>query len=123
MNETRLEVPDNDETHPIPHLGKIDVAVNVRNGGYYSIVVSRPLVNDEVTRERLIRKLDNYLNDFYSPGFSETNGVPMEGKLRIFVRLHAEAAPGILAFLEACRPWLADKKVQLEIQRLPPAGN
>ena len=74
MNETRLEVPDNDETHPIPHLGKIDVAVNVRNGGYYSIVVSRPLVNDEVTRERLLRKLDNYLNDFYSPGFSETNG-------------------------------------------------
>jgi hypothetical protein len=29
-----MGIRDDDETHPIPHLGKIDVAVDLMNGGY-----------------------------------------------------------------------------------------
>jgi hypothetical protein len=33
-NRICMGIRDDDETHPIPHLGKIDVAVDLMNGGY-----------------------------------------------------------------------------------------
>jgi hypothetical protein len=114
-----MDIPDDDETHPIPHLGKIDVAVELKNGGYYAIVLTKPLVNDLVTRQRLLRKLDNYLSDFHSQGFKDQNGAPLEGKLRIFVSLHPDTEAGIIDFLNSCRPWLAENKVDLHIRKPP----
>lgn len=112
------DVPEDDEQHPIPHLGKIDVATWQRNGGYYGIVIEKPLKDDVVSRSRLLRKLDNYLNDFHSPGFREDHGEPQVGKLRIYVAIHPDTEEGILRFLESCRPWLADNKVELFIRNL-----
>jgi hypothetical protein len=115
-------IEDDDATHEIPHLGKIDVAIDLENGAYYSIVVPRPLANDAVTRERLLRKLDRYLKDFYSPEFEKTHGTPMPGKLRIYVRMHPDSDAGIVEFLESCRPWLADNKVELFLQFVAPSA-
>jgi hypothetical protein len=81
MEKPIRPVPDDDETHPIPHLGKIDVAIWHKNGGYYGVVIEQPLVDDSTTRARLLKKLDNYLNDFYSEEFSRLHGAPLPGKL------------------------------------------
>jgi len=116
-----LEVPDDDEAHPIPHLGKIDVAIWHRNGGYYGVVIERPLIDDAVSRTRLLKKLRNYLGDFYSEEFQKLHGAPLPGKLRIYVALHPATETGMLAFLDSCRPWLADNKVEL-IVKLSIAG-
>jgi hypothetical protein len=122
MEKELLDLLDDDETHPIPHLGKIDVAIYIKNGGYYGVVVERPLVDDAMTRERILRKFDAYLNDFYSEEFEGLHGSPLPGKLRIYFNLHPATANGILDFLQDCRPWLADSKVELVIRFLGPEG-
>jgi hypothetical protein len=123
VQESVTNVQDDDESHPLPHLTKIDFAVYLENGGYYGIVVEQPLANDWVTQERLRRKLDNYLNDFYSDGFKQDHGEPLPGKLRIYVKLHPASDRGIVDYLEARRPWLADNKVELYVGNLPSTIN
>jgi hypothetical protein len=116
MKREPPDVPEDDEAHPIPHLSKIDVAIWHKNGGYYGIVVERPLHDDTISRTRLLKKLQNYLGDFYSEEFRRLHGAPLPGKLRIYVALHPESDRGIFAFLDDCRPWLADNKVDLVVR-------
>jgi hypothetical protein len=116
-------MPDVDELHPIPHLEKIDVAVYCKNGGSYGVVVEQPLRDDLVTRTRLLKKLENYVGDFHSDEFRNRHGEPMPGKLRIYVAIHPDTDPGILSFLEDCRPWMADNKVELIVRYLDPADD
>jgi hypothetical protein len=106
---------DDDESHPIPHLGKIDVAVDLKNGAYYGIVISKPLNDDSVTRARLLRKLDNYFNDFQLKAFKKRIGTAFPGKLRIYVKLPPGSDAGIFDFLKTCRLRLADNLVELRI--------
>jgi hypothetical protein len=114
------DVPDDDESHPISHLTKIDVATWLKNGGYYGIVVDRPMTDDTVSRARILKKLTNYMEDFYSEEFRKRHGSPLPGKLKIYVALHPHTDTGILSFLEDCRPWLADNKVELVLRYLDP---
>ena len=114
------DVPDDDESHPIPHLTRIDVATWLKNGGYYGVVVERPMTDDTVSRARILGKLTNYMEDFYSEAFRKRHGEPLPGKLIIYVALHPHTDKGILSFLEDCRPWMADNKVELIVRYLDP---
>lgn len=76
MAELLPDLPNDDETHPIAHLDKIDVAIRGKNADFYGIAIDEPLVDDKLTRARLLKKLDNYLNDLYSESAIERRGAP-----------------------------------------------
>jgi hypothetical protein len=116
-------VYDDDENHPLSYLDKIDVAIELKNGGYYAVVAAQPLKNEPRTRARLIRKLENYRNDFFSERFREKNGPPLRGKLLISMKMHSGSDQGIYDLLEDCRAWLAESGIELEISKIKSTVN
>jgi len=122
MRHELTNVPDDDESHPIPHLSKIDVTIHIKNGDYYGIETRSPLTNDVVTRTRLLKKLDSYLGDIHSESAVRRRGSALPGKLRIYVGLYQSSDKGIVDFVESCRPWLEDNGVQLHIKYLDSEG-
>jgi hypothetical protein len=65
------DLPDIDQSHPIPSLTSLDVH-GVRKGGGsdLAIVVATPLRGDEYSKRRLERKIENYANAIASPGYA-----------------------------------------------------
>jgi len=114
---------DDDENHPLSFLSKIDVAIELKNGGYYAVIASQPLKNEARTRARLLRKLEYYRNDFFSDRFCEKNGPPLPGKLLICMKLHSGTDQGIYDLIESCREWLAESGIELEISMIKSSVN
>jgi hypothetical protein len=105
-----------DFTHPIRQLGVIDVVTELEGGGaYYGLVIATPLARDQRSQKRLLRKIEAYLEDFYSERSIHRNGPPTPAKCKITVGIHPESDPVIFELLERCRPWVDENGVDFRI--------
>jgi hypothetical protein len=120
MAESFSEEQD-DESHAIAHLGTIDVRQNFSGGIIaYGIAAETPLRNDERTRKRLLKKMENYLLDYFSErdrrGMDDSN-MP---RAHIFVKIPLDSDAEIFDFLASCRPWLDDNHADLHVSGKDP---
>ncbi len=106
-----------DVSHPIPRVGSIDVETKLNGGGaYYGLVIASPLAGDQHSQNRLLQKLQNYIDDFYSPRFFSTFGKPNPEKCRIYVSIHPDSDVLIFELLEKCRSWVEDNRIMYVIE-------
>jgi hypothetical protein len=110
-----------DESHAIAHLGTIDV-LQKGSGGVlaYGIVAATPLRNDERTRKRLLKKMENYLLDYFSVRERRGMEVSKMPRAHIFVKIPLDSDAGIFDFLGSCRPWLDDNHADLHVSGKDP---
>jgi hypothetical protein len=107
---------DKDDNHPIPTLSNIDFVVALEGrGAYYGLVVASPLGADKQSQDRLIKKIEIYLNDFLSAETKREIGAPSLDKTRIYVVIHPKSHPAIFELLRRCRNWTESNKIGLDI--------
>lgn len=108
-----------DPSHPIPVIGVCDILAELKSGGAdLVVVVASPLQNDERSRRRVIQKIRNYLGYIVSDDFAAVHGQPTPDNTTIIFHVHPGSDQGALAFIEECRPWIADNKASLVVKKL-----
>jgi len=105
-----------DENHPISRVGVIDVETKLASGGaYYSLVIASPIGGDERSQQRLLKKLENYVSDFYSPAALESRGYPTPERDRIRVVVHGDSDPVIFELLDRCKTWVQNNNIKFVV--------
>ena len=80
------------------------------------IVIASPMMDDQRSRERLIKKIENYLGFVRSEAFAHRYGPPTPKTVGIIVRYHPATEPGVLALVEKCRGWVEDNGATLYLR-------
>ena len=115
MSEHDLLFAD-DDSHPIPRVGVIDVVRTFKGGGaYYGLVIATPLESDERSIARLVKKLEGYVSDFFSAESAAAQGTPKPGKMRIYVNVHPDSDPRVFEILREYEPWIRRNGIKLII--------
>ena len=113
---TAGDLYSDDDEHPIPRVGVIDVETKLESGGvYYSVVIASPIKGDERSQKRLLKKIENYIGDLYSPAALEIRGSPTPETARIRVAIHADSDPVIFQLLDRCRAWVQDNHIKFVV--------
>ena len=105
-----------DNEHPIPNLDVIDINTVKKTGGSdLFIVVATPLSDDRRSLERLLRKIENYLEFLQSDGFRTENGVPNPENTSIVVKMHPDSSASAFGLLERNKQWVKNNNATLVI--------
>lgn len=72
---------------------------------------------------RLQKKMDVYVEDFFSNESLERQGTPKPGKMWIYVHLHKDSHPDAFAFVRRCEPWLVDNGIKLVLGAIDDNGD
>ncbi len=108
-----------DVSHPIPQVDICDIhAVREGGGADLVIVIATPIKNDYRSRQRLMKKVENYLGYITSKAFAKEHGSPSRENTSIKVQIHPDSENEILVLLEQCRGWIEDNHARLEIKIL-----
>ena|SRR5690242_17717342 len=108
---------EDDEGHPIARVRAIDVETKLKGGGaYYGLVIASPLAGDQRSQNRLLQKLQAYVDDFHSPEFLERSGRPSPQNCHIYVEIHPDSDPVIFELLEKCRQWVERNGITFVIE-------
>jgi hypothetical protein len=103
-----------DDSLPIPRVDVIDAVLTLEGGGaYYGLVIATPLKSDERSIARLVKKLERYVSDFFSPESAAAQGTPKPGKMRIYVNVHPDSDPRVFAILREYEPWIRNNGIKL----------
>ena len=114
-------IEQDDESHPVAHLATIDVRQNCSGGIIaYGIAATTPLRDDERTRKRILKKMENYLRDYLSEAEGRGTDVSKLPRAHIFVKIPFDSDAGIFDFLDRCRPWLDDNHADLHVRGKDP---
>lgn len=105
-----------DEAHPIPFLGKIDVFVTTKEGSVmYGLVIASPLSGDARSQQRLLRKIEDYLSDRHSVDLQSRFGAPTPSNTSLKIAIHPGSDPTVFELLRRCKPWIEDNGFALEV--------
>jgi hypothetical protein len=89
-----------DETHPIPVVHALDTVLTFAGGGaYIGIVIATPLDGSARSLARLAEKQRFYLESFFSASGKDNWNTPREGKMKIYVDIHADSSLEAFALL------------------------
>lgn len=111
---------DLDETHPIPNLNVIDVNTVKKSGGSdLLIVIAQPLRGDRRSLERLLRKVEVYLNFIKSEQFELGSGKATAENTNIVVYLHSDSDVRSFDLLERNKVWVRNNDATLVINTDP----
>jgi hypothetical protein len=106
-----LDLEDDDDEHPIPSLGVVDISMRAKDGtARYVIVVATPLAKDPRSVFRLFRKLDGYLG--LIDGKKEPG--PMS---EIEINIHRGSDPAIFALLAVLPAYVSSRGARLIVER------
>jgi hypothetical protein len=113
--------PDDDQSHPIPNMGVVDLIAESKSGEIQLlIIVASPLQADQRSQTRLLDKIGGYLGYVSSSEFREQFGAPSPNKTSIVVKLHPNSAPVIRELLASCHDWVGDNNAALSVEELDP---
>lgn len=106
-----LDLNDDDDDHPIPALGVVDISARLKDGtARYVIVIATPLAKDPRSVFRLFRKLDGYL------GLIESKKEP--GPMsEIEINIHRGSDPAIFALLAVLPAYVSSRGARLIVER------
>lgn len=108
-----------DPEHGIPFVTSLDVhSIWPQGGSDLRVIIAKPLDSDDRSRERLMAKLENYLNFVNSPEYVAQCGTPEPKTTRLVVSLHPEINPIIEATLNYCTAWIESNNAGLKVQYL-----
>ena len=108
---------ENDESHPISNVSTIDVEVRLASGGrYLGILIEMPLRDDLKSQRRLIRKIENYINDLYSDVAVNEVEIPSGKHNLILLHLHPDSDSIIFDLAEKCKLWVEECGVDFKIE-------
>jgi hypothetical protein len=109
-----------DDTHPIPNLDVVDVNTVKKGGGSdLFVVVATPLSGDRRSLERLLRKIERYLEFMRTSEFRAESGSPVPENTNIIVKISPNSAPAVFDLLERSKPWVADNGATLIVDTRP----
>jgi hypothetical protein len=113
-------VPDNvfddDTSHPIPFLGRIDTLVETEDGARsYGLIIASPMSNDDRSRRRLSRKLRDYIMDRHSPEVLRKSGPATAANTKLTVLIHPGSAESVFEALAQARPALEEAGFSFEV--------
>ncbi|WP_292064979.1 hypothetical protein [Brevundimonas sp. UBA7664] len=98
-----------DPTHPIPRIFVLDIHAKAADGaGQLELVIASPLRNDRRSKERLLRKLDVYLDFIHSEAWRDEHGPPARPTARINVLINRDSDSEMLELVESCRMWVEE---------------
>lgn len=113
-----------DSNHPIPDRGVIDINTVKKSGGSdLFIVIASPLCADRRSLERLLRKLELYLEFLGTDEFRSASGIPTPDNTRIIVRIHPDSDPRAFDLLERNKRWVKSNNATLVIDNSPMSGH
>ena len=105
-----------DLNHPVPNLGVIDINTVKKGGGSdLFIIVAEPLQGDRRSLERLLRKVEVYLEFLTTEDFRCQSGVPSTENTNIIVKLHPDSNPKAFELLERNKQWVRNNNATLVI--------
>ncbi|SRR5579875_266276 len=105
-----------DDEHPIPNLDVVDVNTVKKSGGSdLFIVVATPLSDDHRSLQRLLRKIERYLEFMHTAEFRAESGISTIENTNIIVKIHPDSAPAVFELLERSKPWVTDNDANLVI--------
>lgn len=106
-----LDPQNDDDDHPIPALGVVDISMLAKDGtARYVIVVATPLAKDPRSVFRLFRKLDGYL------GLIDSKKEPGPTS-EIEVNIHRGSDPAIFALLAVLPAYVSSRGARLVVER------
>jgi hypothetical protein len=108
--------PAQDLTHPIPRLDTIDTELTTDRGAYIGIVIASPLIDDPLSKARLLEKVELYLSYFESPQFLKRCGEARPDRCRIYVSVHSGTDPKMLDLIDQCGARILVKGITPVIQ-------
>ena len=105
-----------DENHPIPNLGVIDVNTVKKGGGSdLYIVIAKPLRADRRSLERLLRKIEVYLEFLNTEEFQRSSGIATSENTNIIVKIHSDSDPLAFDLMERNKQWVKNNNANLVI--------
>lgn len=108
-----------DSQHPIPNLDVIDInTVKTGGGSDLFIVVATELSGDGRSLERLLRKIERYLEFTHTDEFHAESGTATIENTRIIVKIPSASASAAFDLLERSRPWVADNGAILVLEKM-----
>ncbi len=105
-----------DNDHPVPNLGVIDVnTVKMGGGADLFIVVAEPLKADHNSLQRLLRKIEVYLEFLNTDDFRRESGPATVENTNIVVKIHPESDSKVFELLEKNKQWVKNNNATLVI--------
>jgi hypothetical protein len=112
MESTEIYAVDDD--HPIPNLDVVDINTVKKGGGSdLFIVVATPLSGDQRSLERLLRKVERYLEFMQTEAFRAESGAPTSESTNIIVKLHPDSDQSAFELLERSKQWVKSNGASL----------
>src|SRR5215831_4067726 len=112
-----------DDSHPIPRVGAIDFVRTIKGGGAaYGLVIAKPIGPDHRSMLRLAKKIEGYVEDFYSVESKDIQSTPAPGKMWIFVNIHKDSSPRAFEMVREYMPWIVDNGIKLVINSIDDSG-
>jgi hypothetical protein len=110
---------EDDPEHGIPCVTALDVHSVWKHGGSdLHMIIAKPLEVDDRSRERLMAKLESYLNFVNSTEYASQCGAPTRQTTRLVVSLHPDMSPVVEATLLRCNAWIESNNASLKVQYL-----
>lgn len=111
---------ERDESHPVPDLGVVDISTTKKTGGAdLFIVIAQPLQGDRRSLERLLRKIEVYLEFMNTEDFYREGGAPTAENTNIIVRIHPNSDRRAFDLLERNKRWVKNNNATLVIDASP----
>ena len=113
------EMLEDDPDHGIPCVTSLDVhSVWKQGGSDLHVIIAKPLEADDRSRERLMAKVENYLNFINGPEYFAQCGAPDPRTTRLVLSLHPEMNSVVEATLIHCTGWIESNNASLKVQYL-----
>jgi len=103
----------------LPAVEYLEVQTIRKGGGSdLYIVIASPLMADDYSRGRLLKKFELYATYISTPDFQAECGVATPENTAIVVKIHPDSAPEIFDLLESMKPWVLENNASLKISPL-----
>jgi hypothetical protein len=110
-----------DHHHPIPDLDVVDINTVKKGGGSdLFIVIAETLADDERSLQRLLRKIERYLEFLHTSKFRIESGLPTPENTNIIVKIHRDSSSAAFDLLERSKSWVADNHATLLVDATIP---
>ena len=117
LDQSTMSLFDEDPTHPIPYLDRVDVMRSKKSGGAdLAVIIATPLQADDRSRQRLLRKLENYVALIRSDDFQAEFGAPTVEHTSIVVVINRDSDPSMFELLEHRRAPIAEAGIALVVE-------
>jgi len=110
------EVFGDDTSHPIPFIGRIDTLVETEDGARsYGLVIASPMSGDDRSRQRLKRKLRDYIVDRHSAEVLSKSGPATAANTRLTVLIHPGSDVSVFEVLAQARHAFEEAGFEFEV--------